>query len=747
MLKALTGELVNEVVQACQQFHGGMGYMRGTRDRAALARRARAGDRRRRHRGDARRSGQALLMPHTVRRRAADAVTVRPRLATARRRPGREPCEEPMPNVLRIERSGPVARVWLDRPDVRNAFNDALIAELAAAFADFAADAGVRAIVLGGRGKAFCAGADLTWMREMADYTWEQNRADAAGAGRDAVDALQLPGAGGRPHPRRLLRRRRRASPRSATCWSPPRRATFCLSEARLGLLPATISPYVVRAMGEQAARRYFVTAERFGAARGAGDGLRPRGRAPPTRSTPRSTSSSPRWSPTGRWRRAPARSWSRTSPAGRSRRELRAETARRIADIRASDEGREGVQSFLREAQAGVAAEPSDAMNARPHPARSRSPPRSAGPAGCGSTRCVFLTGAAGCARLGRAAAAACSCCRTRGCSAPAACMLFVEFFADKIPGLDTVWDMVHTRDPHPGRRGARGGGVRRRRGHLDDGGGAARRRASPPPATSPRRPPAPPSTPRPSRSRTSPCRCSATAWCRSCSGCRGRIRCCSSSPSASLCVAMVATIWVLGRFLRRAAQRRGLALSSADASRRPQRGAPMSALPSRVTLVDVGPRDGLQNEKQPVDAARQDRAGAPAAGRRADARSRSPASSARSGCRRWPTTPQVMAGIERKPGVRYSVLTPNMKGLDAALAAPRAQWPDEVVVFAAASEAFSQRNINCSIAESIERFRPVVEAAHDAGHQGARRDLVRARLPVPGRGHAPTRSSTSCG
>jgi hydroxymethylglutaryl-CoA lyase len=88
--------------------------------------------------------------------------------------------------------------------------------------------------------------------------------------------------------------------------------------------------------------------------------------------------------------------------------------------------------------------------------------------------------------------------------------------------------------------------------------------------------------------------------------------------------------------------------------------------------------------------------------------------------------------------------VLIPNMKGLDAALSMPRAQWPDEIVVFAAATEAFSQKNINCSIAESIERFRPVV-AARTARHQGARRGLGRARLPVPGRGRAPTRSSAS--
>jgi hydroxymethylglutaryl-CoA lyase len=128
----------------------------------------------------------------------------------------------------------------------------------------------------------------------------------------------------------------------------------------------------------------------------------------------------------------------------------------------------------------------------------------------------------------------------------------------------------------------------------------------------------------------------------------------------------------------------------------------------PPKVKLVDVGPRDGLQNEKAPVPAAVK----IELVHRLQDAGLKeievtsfvSP---------KW--VPQmadaleVMAGIRRKPGVRYSVLTPNMKGFEAAVASR----PDEIVVFAAASEAFSQRNINCSIEESIERFRPVVEAA----------------------------------
>ena len=130
--------------------------------------------------------------------------------------------------------------------------------------------------------------------------------------------------------------------------------------------------------------------------------------------------------------------------------------------------------------------------------------------------------------------------------------------------------------------------------------------------------------------------------------------------------------------------------------------------SLPAKVKLVDVGPRDGLQNEKQPVPAAvkielvhRLQDAGL------TEIEVTSFVSP------KW--VPQmadaaaVMAGITRKPGVRYSVLTPNMKGFEAAVLSK----PDEIVVFAAASEAFSQRNINCSIAESIERFRPVAEAA----------------------------------
>jgi len=136
------------------------------------------------------------------------------------------------------------------------------------------------------------------------------------------------------------------------------------------------------------------------------------------------------------------------------------------------------------------------------------------------------------------------------------------------------------------------------------------------------------------------------------------------------------------------------------------------LKSLPHRVRLIDVGPRDGLQNEKQPVPAAvkvelvhRLQAAGL----KEIEVTSFvSP---------KWvpqmADNAEVMAGVHRQPGVIYSVLTPNLQGFEAALKTK----PDEIVVFGAASEAFSQKNINCSIAESIERFAPVVKAARDAG------------------------------
>ena len=133
---------------------------------------------------------------------------------------------------------------------------------------------------------------------------------------------------------------------------------------------------------------------------------------------------------------------------------------------------------------------------------------------------------------------------------------------------------------------------------------------------------------------------------------------------------------------------------------------------LPQRVRLIDVGPRDGLQNEKQPVNAATK----IELVHRLQDAGLTEIEVTSFVSPKWVPQmadNAEVMAGIARKPGVRYSVLTPNLQGYEAAVKTN----PDEIVVFGAASEAFSQKNINCSIAESIERFRPVVQAALAAG------------------------------
>ena len=138
--------------------------------------------------------------------------------------------------------------------------------------------------------------------------------------------------------------------------------------------------------------------------------------------------------------------------------------------------------------------------------------------------------------------------------------------------------------------------------------------------------------------------------------------------------------------------------------------------SLPQHVNIIDVGPRDGLQNESQPVPAPVK----IELVRRLQDAGLREIEVTSYVSPKWVPQMAdnrEVMAGIARRSGVRYSVLTPNLKGYEAAVAGPRESWPDEIVVFGAASEAFSQKNINCSIAESIERFAPVVEAALAAG------------------------------
>lgn len=161
---------------------------------------------------------------------------------------------------------GHVATLTLNRPEVRNAFNDELIAALTAAILDVGARDAVRCVVIAAEGKAFCAGADLNWMRRMADYTHDENLLDAA----KLAEMLRVLYACPKPTIARVQGDAYAGGTGLVAACDiavSSETAAYCLSEVKLGLIPATISPYVIRAMGARAAHRYFLTAERFDAA------------------------------------------------------------------------------------------------------------------------------------------------------------------------------------------------------------------------------------------------------------------------------------------------------------------------------------------------------------------------------------------------------------------------------------------------------------------------------------------------
>lgn len=239
-----------------------------------------------------------------------------------------------------------VATVTLNRPEVRNAFNDEVVTELTAVFLELAKRDEVRCVVLAGNGPAFCAGADLNWMKRIADYTRDENVADATALAR-MLEALY-----------------RFAKPTIARVHGDAYAgglglvaacdivvaadsANFCLSEVRLGLIPATISPYVVRAMGARAAHRYFLTAERFNADEARRIGLAHE--VVPSAELDGKVAELARALVAVGPEAAKACKALLHDVAGH---DISAGLIRRtvdaIADIRASDEGREGVQSFL---------------------------------------------------------------------------------------------------------------------------------------------------------------------------------------------------------------------------------------------------------------------------------------------------------------------------------------------------------------------------------------------------------------
>ncbi len=239
-----------------------------------------------------------------------------------------------------------VARITLSRPEVRNAFNDEVIAELTEAFQTLGQRDDVRAIVLAAVGPAFCAGADLNWMRRMADYTRDENLADAA----KLAEMLRVMYTCPKPTLARVQGDVFAGGVGLVAACDmvvSVDTATYCLSEVKLGLIPATISPYVIRAMGARAAHRYFLTAERFSAAEAHRIGLvhEVAGAdaldAKVDELLKALTSASPN----------AVRACKRLVQDV-AEREINAAlieaTVAGIADIRSSEEGREGVQSFL---------------------------------------------------------------------------------------------------------------------------------------------------------------------------------------------------------------------------------------------------------------------------------------------------------------------------------------------------------------------------------------------------------------
>lgn len=250
------------------------------------------------------------------------------------------------PHTLETVIDGHVATIWMNRPELRNAFNEHAIAELTHEFRVLDKERRVRVIVLAARGPAFCAGADLHWMKKMAEYSEQENLADAAAL----ADMMHVIYTCSKPTVARV----------QGDCYAgglglvaacdiavSAQDAEFCLSEVKLGLIPATISPYVIRAIGERAARRYFLSAERFSASTAHSLGLvhevleLPQLDACIAQLTHAIVACSPH----------------AVTEAKRLVREvagepidshLVADTVRRIAEVRVSPEGREGVQAFL---------------------------------------------------------------------------------------------------------------------------------------------------------------------------------------------------------------------------------------------------------------------------------------------------------------------------------------------------------------------------------------------------------------
>lgn len=251
-----------------------------------------------------------------------------------------------MSNVHVESSPGGLATITLCRPERHNAFDDILIAELTRSFEEAGANPAIRSVMLRAKGASFSAGADLEWMKRMASYSPEENRRDALGLAtllatindcpKPVIASVQGSAFGG-------------GAGLVAACdiAIAADTAFFSFSEARLGLIPAVISPYVVEAIGSRACRRYFLTAERFSAAEAKRIGLVHE--TVPLAELPAACSHMlDRLAECGPAAQREAKALIRAVSRPAEGVDVTTWTAERIADIRASDEGREGITAFL---------------------------------------------------------------------------------------------------------------------------------------------------------------------------------------------------------------------------------------------------------------------------------------------------------------------------------------------------------------------------------------------------------------
>ncbi len=249
-------------------------------------------------------------------------------------------------NSIEVEISNHCAWVTLNRPEIRNAFDDALIANLTQAMEKLDADPAVRAVVLQGAGTAFCAGADLNWMKRMAGYTLEENYADAKALAKmlKTIDRMAKPTIA-RVHGPAYAGGCGLVAACDIAVGTP--QAEFALTEAKLGMSPATISPYVIRAIGERAAHRYFLTAEKFGAVEAHRLGLLSE-LCPSEALDATIDTLLGHLVAGGSAALAEIKDLIRAVSRGEIDDAMIDDTAKRIAAIRVSEEGREGIAAFL---------------------------------------------------------------------------------------------------------------------------------------------------------------------------------------------------------------------------------------------------------------------------------------------------------------------------------------------------------------------------------------------------------------